>query len=47
LKPVSVSLGYNFQGLMKMGKEAVMTQSEILSWHFPGGTVKKTEFVTG
>jgi hypothetical protein len=38
LKPVSVSSGYNFQGLVKMGKEAVMAQFEILSWHFLGGT---------
>jgi hypothetical protein len=30
-----------------MGKEAVMTQFEILSWHFPGGTEKITEFLTG
>jgi len=47
LKPVSVSSGYNFQGLVKTGKEAVMAQFEILSQHFPGGTEKTTEFVTG
>jgi len=31
LKPVSIISGYNFQGLVKMGKEAVMAQFEILS----------------